>query len=214
MSKPSLKRYRAGRAHMRDKDQLIDFLRDEIGNIVGEIDDAFKGITFEDNFAGKIIEIPIEGLRETRIANPFGKTPSGWIVLRSNVPDIIEGNQFDQDWLTFVSHFGLFVETTVGFGALSVNTGADDLEIGVGNNAFYPLFREGMQCILRNDLGTSTAPGGLSFDVPYWVRPGTTSLSAFSLSLEKNGPIINLTSIGSGEFKIAAYGTVKILLLR
>jgi len=210
MSKPSLKRFRAGKAHMRDKDQLIDFLRDEIGNMVGEIDDAFKGITFEDNFAGKIIEIPIEGLRDTRVANPLGKEPSGWIVLRSNVPSIIEGLEFDKDWLTFKSMHGMWLTASVNCG---FNSATDQIHINGGAWAYLPEFRTGMQVIFRS-LG-GTIPGGLAYNTPYWVKAeGGSNPNNFTLSLEKNGPTVNITSAGSGNFTIAAYGTVKILLLR
>lgn len=211
MSKPNLKRYRAGRAHLRDKDQLIEFLRDEIGNIVGEIDDAFKGLTFGDNFAGKIIEIPIEGLRDTRIANPLGKEPSGWIVLRSNVPGIIEGLEFDKDWLTFKSTWGM--DLVIGTNA-SFNPGNEEIQINGGGATYYPNFITGMQVIFRNS-GGGTIPGGLAFGTPYWVKAEGGGLPPnFTLSAEKNGPRVNITSAGSGIIRIAAYGTVKILLLR
>lgn len=208
MSKPSLKRFRGAKPHLKDKDGLFEFLRDEIGNLVGEIDDGFKGITFEDNFAGKIIEVTLEGGSQLTIANPLGKTPSGFIVLSGAVPWIVQGPTWDKDQISFNST--CFREITPG-SSVVFNTGNEEIQI---SEPYLPQFVVGMQIIFRN-TASGTIPAGLAFNTPYWIKAlGGGFPSNFTLSAEKGGATINLTSGGSGTFRIAAYGTVKILLLK
>lgn len=103
MSRPNLRRFKSATTALLDKDGLFKFLQEEIGTMISEIDDAFKALTFKDNFAGKTIEIPIVISTTTTVANPLGLTPSGFLVLRGKVPGIIEGAVFNKDQVSFTS---------------------------------------------------------------------------------------------------------------
>ena len=208
MSKPIFKSFRDARATFKDSNQLFDFLSKEMGSLVTELDRAFKELTFGENFGAKVLDVVIEGGRETVINNPFDKTPSGFIVIRGTVPWIIEGSRWDREKISFNSTY--FREITVG-SSIVFNAGNEEIQI---QEPYLPSFEIGQQVIFRNSAG-GTIPGGLSFGQPYWIKAkGGGFPPNFTLSAEKNGSTVNLTSSGSGTFRIAAYGSVKILLLR
>ena len=207
MSKANLRRFKNARISLNDKEQTWQYVRDELPNIVSEIDDALKGITFSENFAGKVVSVDIEAMQQFETVNPLDKVPSDFMVLGSNVPGIIRGARFDREKLSFTSVHGrdVIVGTTISF-----NTGTDEVQLSSPN---LPVFLPGMAVVFRSMGGT--LPGGIVAGRRYWVKAlGGAAPSNFTLSESPGGVTLDITSAGSGNLRIAAAGTVKILLLR
>lgn len=207
MSKPNLRRFKNAKAFTGDKDQVFSYLREELGNLISELIDGFDAITFEDNFAGKVITLDIEALRTTSVPNPLGKAPKSWMVFGSKLPLVIQGEQFDKDFLTFTSLYGRdgIIGTSISF-----NTGTNEIQF---TGTFQPIFYPGMEVVFR--LNSGSMPGGIVAGQRYWVKSlGGGQASNFTLSAAPGGPTLDITSAGSGDIRVAARGTVKILLLR
>lgn len=200
MSKPILRRYKGAKFHSMEKSELIKFLESDFGSIVSNIDDAFRSIKFEDNFLGKVIEVDVTALSETRVDNPLGKIPSGYLQLDGDFP-VIKGNTWTKDALTFTSTSFLY---TVNGVTLTVNTGSDQFE-----PATFSGFKNGQAVIFEGNV----PPNPLVSGTTYWVRD--VSRVGFKLSAEKNGAVINLTTGGGipEGFSFRPTGTAKILLL-
>lgn len=203
MSRPNVKRFKNQKLGPNDKSQLFDYLENEVGQIVSELGGAFeRGISFQDNFAGKIVNVDITAGTELVFTNPLGKIPSGWLVIGGSVPMIVEGSVWSKDQLSFNSM--CFRAAEIGTD-LSVSTGSDYMQFTPDR---FPVFTKGMKV----KISGSDVPGGLSSGSSYWIND--ESLLALFLSSERNGKTINLTTSGSGIVTVAATGSVKILLMK
>lgn len=203
MSKPNVKRFKNQKIGPNGKVELNDYLGNEINQVVSEFDDALtRGLSFADNFAGKIVTLDLTAGTEKVFLNPLGKIPSGWLVLSGSVPMIVEGSVWTKDQLSFNSMCFRLGEFGVD---LTTNTGSDFLSFTTDR---FPVFTKGMKVkITGNSL-----PGGLTDGNTYYQN--TENTSVLYLSNEKNGKTINLTSSGADVALIAATGSVRILLLK
>ena len=118
--KPNLRRFRDAKTHLKAKSDLMGYLTDEMGGLVSEIENAFRDISFADNFNGRIVEVDVTALSETLIENRLGKIPTGYLQLDGDFA-LIKGNTWNKDWLTFTSTSYLY---TVNGVTLSVSTGS------------------------------------------------------------------------------------------
>lgn len=203
MSRPNVKRFKNQKLGPNDKSQLFDYLENEVGQIVSELGGAFeRGISFQDNFAGKIVNVDLTAGTELVFSNPLGKIPSGWLVISGSVPMIVEGSVWNKDQLSFNSM--CFRTAEIGTD-ISVSTGSDYLQFTPDR---FPVFTKGMKIKVTG----GDVPGGLSSGSSYWIND--ESLLALFLSSERNGKTINLTTSGSGIVTVAATGSVKILLMK
>lgn len=198
--KPNLRRFRDAKTHLKAKSDLMGYLTDEMGGLVSEIENAFRDISFADNFNGRIVEVDVTALSETLIENRLGKIPTGYLQLDGDFP-VIKGNTWNKDWLTFTSTSYLY---TVNGVTLSVSTGSDEFQ-----PATWSGFKNGQAVIVEGN----TLPSPLVSGTTYWVRD--VSRIGFKLSAEKNGAVINLTTGGGipEGFSFRPTGTAKILLL-
>lgn len=148
-------------------------------------------------------------INPTGMVSPFmlSSAPSGWLALnRQSIGDTstsADSESADNENL-FISLHGTHsdteapvLEASAGWQTVeSVDTGNDELDI-TGHN-----LSSNTKVVLLDSTGSSTAPGGLLFNVVYYVVSSTAD--AFSLSASSGpGAAINITSAGTGTFKIA-----------
>ena len=206
MSRPNVKRYKNQKVSPGDKDQLFDYLGNELNTIVSEFDDSLKrALTFEDNFAGKVVTFDLTAGEEVSIPNQLGKIPSGFIVLDGSVPSIVKGTVWNRTTLSFNSTHYVKADSA---GNLTIDTVADVLAF---SEPVFQNFTPGMAVSLN--LVSGVMPTGIVDGQKYYVIE-SSSYYGFSLSSEPNGRILNITTTGPALLRIAATGTVKILLLR
>ena len=206
MSKPNLRRYKATKTSVNAADGMLAFLRSEFPAMIDSIEEAFGSLRFDENFAGKVVEVALSAFTQTSIPNPLGVVPSGFVVLDNPIPGLVKGSQWDRDFLTFNSSAGRIgvIGTSV-----TVDTANDTLTF----NDASPHFFIGQQVQVRSLTGA--IPGGLTSGKKYWVKgvSGTGNVT-FTLSELQNGPRVNITSAGSGTLEVSTFATMKILLLR
>lgn len=202
MSRPNLKRFKNQKATPDSKSDLFNYLQNEIGTIVPELDDALKKLTFSENFDAQFLEVEIEAGTETIRNHSLNRTPGGFFVVRSKIPRICEGNTWNRNEVSFHSpdlfygDIGTDIIVTTGLGSS-----------GLTPSVPFLFFNNGTKV----KISGSSVPGGLTSGQSYFVR--RTIGVGFKLANEPNGPPITFSSTGSGFLSIACVGTVKILLI-
>lgn len=205
MSRPVIRRFKNTKSSLGESEQVYPYLKTELSNLLGELDDAFSALTFADNFAGKIVEVSLEAFTETVIPNPLALAPNLWLAMGGKVPGVIQGQVWDKDRVSFSTVHGR--AGTIGSG-ITFDAASNEVRL-----SGFPIFLPGMEVVFR--LVSGTMPGGIVAGRTYWVKGLTTAGSAnFTLSESPGGPTLDITSAGSGDIRVAARGTLKILLMR